>query len=171
MKQINIELLREFVDYNPETGSMTWKERDIKHFKCLRDCNRWNNRYAGQECGTSMYRGHKLMRISGKPFYIHRAAFAHHFGYWPTKEIDHKNQNPTDNRLSNLRETNENNRNKSKQKNNTSGYTGVSWDKNRNKWRVAVSRKYRGLFEDLELAGFVAELTRDKLGYHKNHGK
>ena len=108
--------------------------------------------------------------ITGVMIYVHRAAWAHYFGYWPTKEIDHKDQNPSHNFISNLRDTNENQKNQSKHSNNTSGYAGVDWHEGANKWRARVGEKHIGLFEDLELAGFVAELTRDKLGYHSNHG-
>ena len=170
MSQIDIELLREFVDYNPKTGSMVWKERDISHFSSERYCKAWNSSHAGKECGNIMRNGYKRMEIAGKRIFVHRAAFAHFYGRWPKYEIDHINQVVSDNRIENLRDTNENDRNRSKNSNNTSGYTGVSWNKRGQKWQVNVSRKYRGLFEDLELAGFVAELTRDKLGYHPNHG-
>ena len=64
--------------------------------------------------------------------------------------------------------TNENSLNRKKYITNKSGYTGVCWDKDANKWVVQVSGKKIGRFKDLELAGFVAELTRDKLGYHPN---
>ena len=157
------------VDYDSETGSMTWKERDIKHFKSLHDCNQWNSRFVGKECGTPIH-GHKRMRIYGQPIYIHRAAFACFYGYWPKMEIDHINHDRSDNRISNLRDSSENAKNRSKQSNNESGYTGVYWNKNRQKWHARVGRKHIGYFKDLELAGFVAELTRDKLGYHPNHG-
>ena len=171
MKQINIELLRELTDYDPKIGKMTWKERDIKHFKSLRDCNIWNSRFAGKECGWLKDDGHRVMEIIGTKIFVHRAAWAHYYGRFPKLEIDHENHIRDDNRLSNLRETNENDRNRSKTSKNTSGYTGVSWNKEKQKWHARVGAKHIGYFKDVELAGFVAELTRDKLGYHKNHGK
>lgn len=56
------------------------------------------------------------------------------------KYFDHINRNPLDNRKSNLRAANytENARNYSKQKNNTSGFSGVSWDKDRSKWAASI---------------------------------
>ena len=56
------------------------------------------------------------------------------------KYYDHKSLNTFDNRKRNLRPaTNtENAQNRSKYKNNTSGFTGVSWDKTKNKWRVQI---------------------------------
>ena len=56
-------------------------------------------------------------------------------------DVDHANGNPLDNRRSNLRicTRSQNNCNKAKQCNNTSGYKGVYWDKKNNKWRAKVS--------------------------------
>ena len=171
MNSIDIELLRELTDYDSETGSMTWKERDIRHFKSQHRCDIWNNRFAGKECGYIIKHGYKQTEILGTLLLVHRAAFAHYHGYWPKKQIDHIDHNTSNNSILNLRDTGENDKNQSKQSNNTSGYTGVSLHKGTQKWKAEVGGKYLGLFEDVELAGFVAELTRDKLGYHENHGR
>ncbi|MBK5242133.1 hypothetical protein [Clostridium sp.] len=54
---------------------------------------------------------------------------------------DHKNRNKMDNKLNNLRaiSASENEVNKRMQSNNTSGVTGVTWDKSRNKWKVMLN--------------------------------
>lgn len=55
-------------------------------------------------------------------------------------DVDHANRNSTDNKAVNLRlaTVNQNQRNKKIQKNNTSGYKGVCWDKNRQKWKTHI---------------------------------
>ena len=87
--------------------------------------------------------------------------------------INHLNHDRKDNRIDNLMlaTRKEQNEDLAMNSRNTSGYTGVCWDKHNNKWKVQVGGKGIGHFDDLELAGFVAELTRDKLGYSKNHGR
>lgn len=66
-----------------------------------------------------------------------------------TEQVDHINLNGLDNRRCNLRlATNtENQRNKSKQVNNTSGYKGVYWRKDSNKWvaQIKVDNEVRHL--------------------------
>lgn len=61
---------------------------------------------------------------------------------------DHINQNKLDNRRFNLRTVSgmENGRNRGKNKNNTSGYKGVSWDKSKNSWLAYIKVNYRMLF-------------------------
>lgn len=72
------------------------------------------------------------------------------------KYYDHANRNPFDNRKSNLRPASytENVRNYSIQQNNTSGYSGVSWDKEREKWVSYIvidkKRKKLGRFDNKE---------------------
>jgi len=73
-------------------------------------------------------------------------------------EIDHIDGNKTNNNLLNLRfcSKSENQRNRGVQKNNTSGYKGVSWSEKDKKWiaRIKVSRKrlFLGRFKDKEEA-------------------
>jgi hypothetical protein len=54
----------------------------------------------------------------------------------PTADIDHINQKPDDNRITNLRLTTQlnNQQNRKINRNNSSGYRGVSYIKARNKW-------------------------------------
>lgn len=72
------------------------------------------------------------------------------------KAYDHIDRNPLNNRRHNLRiaTTTENARNHNKQKNNTSGFIGVSLDKNKNKWcaYIIISKQYihLGFFVDKE---------------------
>ena len=72
--------------------------------------------------------------------------------------MDHINQNPQDNRLSNLRLANksENSINNPIHSNNTSGIIGVSWDKRQQSWRAYISYQKKrielGRFENKEEA-------------------
>jgi hypothetical protein len=68
--------------------------------------------------------------------------------------VDHVNHDGLDNRRANLRlcNTSQNGGNSRMSRNNTSGYKGVGWHKQKGKWRayIGVDRKLRhlGLFDD-----------------------
>lgn len=68
--------------------------------------------------------------------------------------VDHQNNDFNDYRKSNLRicDNSENNRNIGLKKNNTSGVTGVSWDKRLMKWRARITihgqEKHLGVFSN-----------------------
>ena len=70
------------------------------------------------------------------------------------KYIDHKNHKQYDNRKSNLRKANasQNQMNASKRSDNTSGFTGVSWNKEKKKWTAYIAidgiQKYLGSFQN-----------------------
>lgn len=74
------------------------------------------------------------------------------------KVVDHINHNTLDNRKSNLRICTkyENNKNTRLSKNNTSGTTGVYWNKLKNKWQAGIKVNYKqihlGYFETKEEA-------------------
>lgn len=116
------------------------------------------------------------VQINRKFYKLHRIIYLMHYGYLP-KEIDHKDGNPSNNKVENLREANssQNNYNQKIRKNNTSGVKGVTWDKNRQKWHVQVicNKKpvFQCRFDDLELAELVAQEARDKYhGKFARHG-
>lgn len=46
------ETLRQLLDYDPQTGALTWKPRTGKW------SSRWNKRYAGKIAGKSIHLGH-----------------------------------------------------------------------------------------------------------------
>ena len=68
--------------------------------------------------------------------------------------VDHINGNPLDNRRENLRvcSQQENSCNRGKNSNNKSGYKGVSWNKQCEKWRAAINGKHIGIFDTPEEA-------------------
>jgi HNH endonuclease/AP2 domain len=80
---------------------------------------------------------------------MHRVVVNAPAGY----DVDHINGNKLDNRKENLRiaTRSQNNYNKGLQSNSTSGFKGVSWSKQKNKWlaRIRVDKKemYLGSFD------------------------
>ena len=65
----------------------------------------------------------------------------------------------------------ENCQNRRLRKDNTSGFNGVMFNKNKNKWEVYLSNKYIGDFNNKEDAISKRKEINKNSGYHKNHGK
>lgn len=83
--------------------------------------------------------------------------------------VDHINMNGLDNRKINLRvvSCSLNNHHRRKQRNNTSGYRGVSWHKGLNKWQAGIAVKNKwihlGLFSDLILAAKTRDIEAKRI--------
>ena len=117
--------LKELLHYDPGTGVFVWKN--------IITANQKKN---GDVAGGYDDKGYIKIRINYKHYLAHRLAWLYVYGEWPSKHLDHINRNPSDNRISNLREAThlENNKNASKRKDNTSGYKGVNWHARNKKW-------------------------------------
>ena len=111
-------------------------------------------------------------------YLAHRVAWLLYYGVDPgDMQIDHIDGNPANNRILNLRLVDHggNMRNKCKQKNNTSGVMGVSWDKENGKWlaEIGMKGKYKkiGRFKDKFEAICARKSAENRLGFHQNHGR
>lgn len=97
--------------------------------------------------------------LDGRRFLLHREIM----GATKGQEVDHINGNALDNRRQNLRlcTHQENMVNRPMFKNNKSGRKGVHWDKEKRKWRAAITSKgkimHLGYFTDLEDASKAYE--------------
>ena len=91
---------------------------------------------------------------STKTVFMHRAILEYHGSDLTSGEVDHVNGDGLDNRKSNLQIVShaENIRKSRVQKNNTSGFRGVSWHKGDRRWQAFVEvdniRKYLGSFKN-----------------------
>lgn len=82
-----------------------------------------------------MKNGYVSAMVSKKRTYLHILVMN------AIKEIDHVDRNPLNNRKSNLRlcSSSQNNYNRPRYKTNKSGYSGVYWKKDRNKWTAYIN--------------------------------
>lgn len=130
----------------------------------------------GKEAGCFDSYGCRVVGIDNKLYKTHRIIFLMFNGYVP-EFIDHKDNDPSNNRIENLRPATyeENNRNRKIFKINSSGVKGVCWLKDRNKWRANCwfngKRHHIGYYDNLDDAEIAIKQFREK--YHKdfcNHG-
>lgn len=132
--------LHSIFNYNIDTGLFTYK------------VNKNRQARIGDVAGRTTSKGYTQITIDGKTYVAHKLAFLYEKGYYPEKQIDHKNRVKTDNRLSNLKEVTqfENMKNLNKRQDNTSGKAGVA-RKGKN-WQsyinVNLKRIYLGVFKE-----------------------
>lgn len=175
------ELLCKLLRYEPDTGKLYWRERDVDMFvdgghTAKHSCAKWNSRFAGKEAFTADSHGYKVGDIFDRTYKAHRVIWAIVHNEWPDT-IDHINGISDDNRIDNLRSVSqaENLRNAKRPSNNTSGVCGVVWNKAANKWQAQIGTGYKvknlGLFTDFDEAVAARKTAEIKYGYHENHGR
>ena len=164
IKVLTQEEVREHLDYNPETGELRWKKRK-------------RGRKRGVVVGSTSVAGYLRIRINKKLYYSHRLIWLWVYGYFPETDIDHIDRDPSNNRLSNLREVSRicNQRNCGLDPRNKSGVKGVCWETRYGKWKSAINvdhkEKFLGRFEDFTEADahrLAAEQCLDWAGCDSN---
>ena len=163
MRDLTVDLLNELFEYGKETGKLYWKVTR----------QRGN---VGDEVGCDNGRGYLVTRINNKNYKVHRVIFLMHKGYLP-KTLDHVNGDRADNRIENLRAVtrSQNQHNRKLNKNNTSGYKGVSFDARLKLWKASIclegKRIHLGSYKTLEEADSVVRKAREELhGIFAHHG-
>ena len=141
-----LEELKEFLDYNPDTGIFTWIKKPSKKIK------------VGQQAGKMHSKGYIQITFRGFLYLAHRLAYYMYHGVDPLENlVDHKDNPKTNNKIDNLRLANnfQNQRHRvNLPSNNNSGVIGVCWDKNAKKWRAQIVvnkvQKHLGFFINKE---------------------
>ncbi|ORM55966.1 hypothetical protein HA41_00600 [Pantoea conspicua] len=173
------QYLHEALSYNPNDGLFHWKLRPESHFATKAAASACNNRYAGKLAGrVDKGHGYWLIHIDGVQCRAHRLAWIYmHGDIDPALQIDHLNHNRADNRIENLRlvANEENQKNRTKQRNNNSGVVGVDFYQPLKKWRARINhcgkRVVLGVAETFQEAVAMRRAAEQKLGYHQNHGQ
>lgn len=152
---ISKERLKEFLDYNHDTGIFTW----IKLPFYVRRV------HVGDVAGSNHGNGYLHVKIEGIQYFAHRLAWLFVYREMPSKHIDHIDHDKKNNRISNLRDVSvsENQQNRIKcEVGSTSGFLGVSFDKSMRKYEAHIGlngkKKHIGYFMLAEEA-YEAYLT------------
>lgn len=158
-------------------GLLYWKESTSKRAK------------VGKIAGYKNWCGYYVVSLHGVKYRAHRIIWLLAHGYWPENYIDHIDGNTGNNSIENLREVSQqcNLRNCKVSKNNTSGVSGVSFNKTLGYWTASIKNMYvddhLGYFKtkiDAVKARYNAELkhgwpvcakTSSALAYLIEHGE
>lgn len=122
----------ELTRYDPSTGKFFWRK------------NRIGGAKKGDEAGTKHNRA-LVLSINNKRAPAARLAWLYMWGNYPKYHVHHKNGNCFDNRIDNLicHEYFRTKRRRKPNHNNTSGVTGVYWDKRALNYYAAIGIKKR----------------------------
>ncbi len=161
---INIEELRERLDYDEKTGKFTWRY-------CHSMPQAWIGRWAGKPAFTYVDKsGYVLATFNHVNLRAHRVAFAMVHGYWP-EIVDHINGNRADNRIVNLRAItgSQNQINKTLPANHPTGVAGVTKLKS-GKWKAEIKyknrRHYLGTYSSFDEAVNARKKAEEKHGFN-----
>lgn len=126
------ENIAEAFSYDPATGILT------RRFKG------GHTRLVGVK---NKHGGYTKVGFNGREYPAHRLIWWLVYGALPDRFIDHVNGDKCDNRLANLRLATdaENKRNVGRRSHNTSGFKGVSFDKQTGRWLAHATLNGRGV--------------------------
>lgn len=91
MNELTVARLKERVVYDPSTG-------------VFRRLTGGHGLFAGTVAGTITEAGYVRIGVDRRVYPAHRLAWFYVHGKWPSRLVDHRDGNPTNNRIANLRE-------------------------------------------------------------------
>lgn len=160
--------LKEVFRYSEESGFLSWRFRrgGVK---------------AGRIAGCPNAAGYIQVTVDGKNYRAHRLIWLYVYGEFPEDQIDHINGIKDDNRIENLRAVTaqENHLNLRRRINNSSGFTGVYWNRKNIRWGAVIGIKgmpvhlgsFNPDFEGKMMALAARKNAEEEYGFHENHGK
>lgn len=154
-----METVKNYVNYNPDTGKLTWVKSPSRRAK------------VGQEISSVDAYGYLVATFRKKRWKAHRLAWYLYYGEEPEGDIDHINGDRADNRLCNLRVATraDNLRNMKVSGLGSSKFKGVSWSKCVGKWTAQITlgnkKKHLGCFEsEVDAARTYDEAAKELYG-------
>ena len=129
---MDVKYLREILNYNPKTGIFRWVKPRPKI-------------NVGDVAGCFHHKGHMEVEIDGHHYMVHRLAWLYVYGKWPKDQIDHKNLNKSDNRITNLREATNGQNCANRRAFGVSGIKGACLHKKSGRWHAQITHNKKNI--------------------------
>lgn len=156
--KVTANRVRELLDYDPVTGAFDWKEPNDRSPR------------EGGKAGKLVGRGKREISIDYRRYPAHRIAWLHHHGEWPSGFLCAVNEDYDDLRIDNFvdQSRGEMARKGGPRRTNTSGYRGVTWAKDKQRWLTYLTHNYKrvhvGYFKTTEEAVAARDKAASNLG-------
>jgi len=159
--------VRELFNYDSNTGNL------------IRITYKSPNANIGDIAGNSDS-GYSRISVDSIRYFAHQIIWLYVYGMlpvYPEHEVDHLDQDTSNNRIDNLRLTDSsgNMKNKPKYKNNKSGSVGVRRRSDNGKWQAYIGVDGKlislGTFNCITAAVIARKAAEVRYGFHANHGK
>lgn len=161
---VPVNILRSLFRIDYETGALV---RNISTYRARN----------GARAGHILNNGYLAVSVIGTRALVHRVVWAIHFGEWPSGDIDHIDNDKTNNRISNLRiaTRSENGMNTRLRRDNSTGVKSVVYNKRNMNYRARLVKEHKaievGSFATIQDAEKAVKLARKKIhGDFCNHG-
>jgi len=155
-----IDDIRNKIFYTPYTGELSRKTSTGKIIPA----------------GCKDKNGYIKIWFNGRSYLAHRLAWALYYNEEPPPVIDHGDHDKHNNRINNLNggSHKDNLYNQKLSSNSSTGYNGVSFRKDRNKYAAYVhvngKKKNLGTFDSINDAVSARDFADKKYNFHYNHG-
>lgn len=177
MSELTAERARQLFVYDEATGELIWRARPVSDFVSESAQKIWNKRFAGKVAGTTLNTGYRAVSVDWRKYLLHRVIWLIVHGEWPKGTIDHEFGDRAANQTEHLRDIPKAEQclNSAMRHDNTSGVTGVSWNRAKGKFAAYVNRdgvrKRLGYFDDIASAAAARKVAERAAGFHPNHGR
>jgi hypothetical protein len=158
-KVLSYAYFNELLSYYKQTGKIYQKKKRPKVA-------------VGSEAGTITPSGYRYVQLFGHKYPIHHLVWLFETKSFPEKYLDHKDGNPLNNKFTNLREVTikQNTENRGKQKNNKTGFKGVSFNNRLQKYVSQIQHNsqtiYLGVYKTPEEASLMYQAAAKVLFSH-----
>ena len=170
IKRIPVATLREYLEYNPETGIIIWKKRVS------------NRTVIGTEAGATSYykvnkRWNKTVCVKRTVMPYMRVAWVLHYGKYPEHHVVGADGNNLNSRAENMLDLTRSEIAKRGALSviNSSGVSGVHYNRSSNTWIARITWKgkriYVGSYDDISTATNEILIAKAKHGYSAKHGE